>query len=187
MKRLLYLLPLISGCSEQPAIPKPYGFHRIELPKERSYRTFASSNCPFTFEYPSNGIIQYQPKDECWVDIYFPQFDCKWHITYKDLKGNLDEANKLYEEYRSIVYKHSQKARDIQTKQEKYPAGTATFYEIYGNVPTSAQFYFTNSTRDKAIMTSFYFNTALKNDSLAPIIDYMKVDLKHFLQTIQWK
>jgi hypothetical protein len=34
---------------------------------------------------------------------------------------------------------------------------------------------------------NIYFNTALRNDSLAPIIDYMRNEMKHSIQTLKWK
>ncbi len=59
-------------------------------------------------------------------------------------------------------------------------------YEIYGEVPTSVQFFYSDSIKH-SLMTSFYFNTATKNDSLQPIISYMKKDLTHMIETIEWK
>jgi gliding motility-associated lipoprotein GldD len=32
-----------------------------------------------------------------------------------------------------------------------------------------------------------YFNTATKNDSLAPVIRYLKQDAIHLIQTLRWK
>jgi hypothetical protein len=34
---------------------------------------------------------------------------------------------------------------------------------------------------------ALYFNTALKSDSLAPVIEYLKKDVIHLLNTLEWK
>jgi hypothetical protein len=32
-----------------------------------------------------------------------------------------------------------------------------------------------------------YFNTALKNDSLAPIIEYIKIDMAHLINSVNFE
>jgi gliding motility-associated lipoprotein GldD len=53
-------------------------------------------------------------------------------------------------------------------------------------VPSQFQFYVTDSTTH-FLRAALYFRTALKNDSLAPVINYMKEDMLHMLETLEWK
>jgi len=184
-KTILYLfLILLSACGSDNPVPKPFGFHKIRFPQEKKFVTYSNNSCPFQFEYPAFGKIDNRRSDSCWVDIEFPDFQCKWHITYKNIKQSKKGSN--YEDYRRLIYKHSQKASEITETPILNKQGKGVFFEMYGEVPTPAQFYFTDTTQH-AVMASFYFFTALKNDSLAPVIQYMKNDMKHLVESIQWK
>ncbi len=173
----------LMACNEIPS-PKLPGYPRILFP-EHEYQIFSSPECPFTFEYPLLGKINDRRIDSCWVDIDIPRYECKFHITYKPLNSKTTYS-RAYEDYRRLIYKHSQKASEIVETPIKEPNGIGTFFEIYGEVPTSAQFFFSDSARH-AVMCSFYFETALKNDSLKPVIDYFKKDVKHLIRSIRWK
>jgi gliding motility-associated lipoprotein GldD len=58
--------------------------------------------------------------------------------------------------------------------------------ELSGEVPTQFQFFVTDST-DHFLRGALYFNTAMKNDSLAPVIEYIKVDMIHLINTLEFK
>lgn len=171
------------SCNEIPS-PKLPGYPRILFP-EHEYQLFNSPQCPFTFEYPKLAVIGDRRIDSCWVDLDIPKYQCKFHITYKPINQKVTFSS-AYEDYRRLIYKHSQKASEIVETPLKFKQGIGTFFEIYGEVPTSAQFFFSDSTHH-AVMCSFYFETALKNDSLKPVIDYFKKDIKHLIQSIRWK
>lgn len=181
--KLLCFLFFFVSC-ENISVPKQTGYPRILFP-EHEYQKFSAPQCPFTFEYPKIGTIGDRRIDSCWVDIIMPSYQCKFHITYKPLNQKVTYFS-AYEDYRRLIYKHSQKASEIVETPLHDANGRGTFFEIYGEVPTSAQFFFSDSLHH-AVMCSFYFETALKNDSLKPVIDYFKQDLKHLIQSIHWK
>lgn len=177
-------LLLLAGCVADPR-PRPYAYPRIELPPHR-YQAFDRPECPFTFEYPVYGQLEDQRIDSCFFNLYFPRFDCRWHITAR----TLDPARGVtyhftLEDFRQLVHKHTRKGSVYESYIET-PHGRGVFYELYGEVPTSADFFFSDSAH-YALTTSFYFNTALRNDSLKPVIDYMKRDLLHMVETLRWK
>ena len=58
-------------------------------------------------------------------------------------------------------------------------------YELFGTVGVPAQVFYSDSV--DVVMASFYFATAVRNDSLSPVIDFMKADLKHMAESISWK
>jgi len=182
----LSLLLILVACEERTPIPRSFGFPRIDLPTETTYQQFDSESCPFTFEYPTYAKITRDRTDSCWVDIYFPPFDCKWHFTYRDLRETGLKREAYFEEYWELVHKHSKKATEIRPTNIQIPAGYGTLFEMFGNVGTPAQLFLSDSTHN-IMMSSFYFNTALKNDSLAPVIDHMKKEFLHMASTLKWK
>ena len=147
-------------------------------------RSSSAKQCPMAFEYPTYGTLYVMPEDSCVLNIDFPELSCKWHITYEELDTVSYPERQAFEKYRSMIYRHSQKGR-VYESELKAPAGHGTLFEIYGEVPTSAQFYLTDG-KDIAVENSFYFATAMRNDSLKPIIDHVKADLMHMVETLEW-
>ena len=62
----------------------------------------------------------------------------------------------------------------------------ASVTELEGEVPSQFQFHITDST-DHFLRGALYFKTATKNDSLAPAIEFLKSDIIHLLNTLEWK
>ena len=191
---LISFLPFISlltllACNSYTPYPRPHGFHRIELPapEARKYRMFQNETCPFSFFYPGEGKISRDLSDSCWVDIDFPQYDLKWHITYRNVEETQKSRSTHFEEYRRMIYKHSKQATQIVPSTFELEAGEGTFFEIYGNVGTPAQVFMYDSTEQHVMMMSFYFQTALKNDSLLPVINYMKEEVRNMMDSFEWE
>lgn len=182
----LVILMITSCKSEENPFPRPYGFHRIEIPTATEYTLFENTTCPFSFEYPAFGEITRSNPDSCWTDIYFPPFDCKWHLTYRNIPSGGKDYSTHYEEYRRLVYMHTKKASDIRELPYVRQNVMGTVFHLYGDVAIPEQFMISDSTEHIALV-SLYFNTALKNDSLAPVISYMKDQLFHMRETFRWK
>jgi gliding motility-associated lipoprotein GldD len=180
------LLLFFAACDTYTPYPRPMGFPRIELPATTVHKTFQNTPCPFTFEYPDFGEFTRNSEDSCWVDITFPQFDGTWHIAYRNTDAIGKTRSELYEEYRNLMYFHTKKADRIIETPVSGPTGYGMLFEMYGEVGTPAQFFFSDSTGSQVIMNSFYYRTALKNDSLHPVSVYMKRELAHMIQSIQW-
>lgn len=179
------LLCCMVACSHpKDPFPRPKGWPRIDLPAH-TYQKYDNNVCPFTFEYPAIGIIEKQKNDSCWMDLYFKPFECRWHVTYRYIPGSGKTAMDHYEEYRKLVFKHIQKVSQIKENPIAGPNGSGTLFELFGTVGVPAQLLYTDSTH--LVLASFYFDTAVRNDSLAPVIDFMKEDLRHMAESIVWK
>ena len=176
-----------TGCpSNKNATPKPRGYFRIDMP-EKGYQQL-QIDCPYTFEYPRYAKIIQDPGNqgnECWIDIHFPDFNGNIHISYKPVKGNL---NTFTEDSRNLAYKHTIKAEAIgeQFYQDQARKVYGIFYDLKGNVASPAQFFLTDSSRH-FIRGSLYFETEPNQDSLAPVIRFVKQDMRHLMETLQWK
>jgi len=175
-----------SACSETPT-PKPRGYFRISLP-DKNYRLL-DSIFPYSFEYPAYARITkdvHAPAEANWINIDFPQFKGRVHLSYKTVNKNLGVFT---EDAHELVMKHIPKASAIEevrienSKHQVY----GLVYDIQGTGAASAyQFYVTDSTTH-FLRGALYFNTLPNNDSLGPVIDFIKGDIQHMLETLQWK
>ncbi|MCB0505075.1 MAG: gliding motility lipoprotein GldD [Cyclobacteriaceae bacterium] len=183
----LGILLLIAGC-EKTYAPKPKGYNRLDLP-ERAY-TFLPDSLPYTFEisraakiYPDSSYIA----ERYWIDIFYPNVVANVQITYKPLRHNQQLLKELINDSYKLTSKHEIKAYAINESVLKTPSGkTAVVAELEGEVPSQFQFFITDSI-DNFIRGALYFRTSTKNDSLAPAIEYMKEDIVHMLNTLEWK
>lgn len=176
------------GCTEEYVpFPRPYAFPRLELPTQVGYQTFDNESCPFTFEYPEGARIERNRADSCWVDITFPDYDCTWHLNSRNIPGSGRPLAVHQEEHRRLIFNHAIKASRIEPEPIEYPAGSGVKYQVSGNVATPTQIFFHDSLGQEAMTFSFYYQTALKNDSLAPVTDFMRAQVEHMLQTFRWK
>lgn len=167
--------------------PKPKGYFRIDLPK-RNYQLF-DSTFPYTFEYPVYATLSkdpYAPDQKYWININYPRFRATVHISYKPINNNLIT---YLEDARKMVVKHIPKANAIRDSLILDPSRSlfGLAYNIDGNgVASPYQFIVTDSTHH-FLRGSLYFNVVPNNDSLQPVIQFIKGDLKHLLNTLRWK
>ncbi|MDA3778816.1 MAG: gliding motility lipoprotein GldD [Bacteroidales bacterium] len=183
---ILFLATSILGCKRESSTPKPRGYFRIDLPK-KEYKKY-KSNYPYTFEYPTCANISSDtrhPKKRYWININYPDINGKIHISYKNVNNNLQE---MLEDSRELAYKHTIKAESINEKIFLKPGRNVygMLYEIEGNTASSVQFYLTDSTKH-FLRGALYFNIQPNKDSLAPVINFVKEDIKILMETFKWK
>jgi len=176
---------LLAGC-HQSYTPKPKSYFRIDFPEKKyiSYR----SECGYGFEYPVYGIItpfQGYNTEPCWINIEFPGYKGKIHLTYKALNNDLSTH---VDDIRALAYKHIIKADDIIEKQVAYPEHKVygLVYDIRGNTASSMSFFLTDSTRN-FLSGALYFSVIPNKDSLAPVIKFFSKDIEHLIETFTWK
>lgn len=167
--------------------PKPRGFFRIELP-EKSYVLYNPFDCPYSFEYPSYARVETDSgsnSEPCWINIDYPQFQAEINISYKPVTGDLEN---YLEDSRTLAYRHTVRAEAINEKliETENPEVHGIYYELEGNTASAVQFFVTDSTRH-FLRGSLYFNVAPQRDSLNPVIDFVKEDIVHMINTFQWK
>ncbi|MGZ4035203.1 MAG: gliding motility lipoprotein GldD, partial [Bacteroidia bacterium] len=120
-----------------------------------------------------------------WLNLNFPSLNGAINFTYKSVDGDL-EAN-LKETY-DYVNKHQIKASGIQEKLVSNDSGKVygLIYEIGGNAASSIQFFLTDSTKN-FIRGALYFNAVPNTDSISPVVDYVRKDIYHLIETFKWK
>lgn len=189
--RIHVLLPVLfillaSACGGD-YYPKPHGHFRIDLP-EKEYVRF-DTTFPYAFDFPVYARVTFEtakPGQTYWSNVEFPRFRGKVHLSYKEVKGNLNE---YIEDSRTMAMKHIPKASGIKT--ESY---VNTDKKVYGltymiegvEAASPFQFYVTDSTRH-FVRGALYFSVVPNNDSLAPVIGFLEEDLRHMIETFEWK
>jgi gliding motility-associated lipoprotein GldD len=167
--------------------PKPRGYFRIDFP-EKNYRIF-DSICPYTFEMPTySRIVQDKHKgaEPCWLNLEFPQFKATVHLSYKEV--NDTSLNRYLEDSRDFAIRHQIKATGLEESVVIRDSAKVygLVYDIAGNTASSVQFYLTDSTKH-FLRGSLYFNTVTNIDSLKIVIDFIRKDILHMVQTCKWK
>jgi len=191
----ILLIIVTVGCSDG-FTPRPRGFFRIDLP-EKTFRTF-ESDCPFTFEYPEYAVVVSHNSPTslpCWYNVEFPEFGGSLYLTYHGVlqEGEIDSAKAPVEEYledaRGFAMSHSVKASAIEEEliANKESNLYGIVYHIKGlSTASSLQFYLTDST-DHFFRGALYFDVAPRNDSLAPVINFIREDVFKLIETFKWK
>jgi gliding motility-associated lipoprotein GldD len=182
-------LGMLSSCGDEDDevyIPKPKGYPRIYF-QEKTYKLY-DSICPYTFEIPSYSFIdndKHLGADPCWININFPKYRAKIHLSYKVITNNLDT---VLEQSREFAVKHQVKSTGIdETVIIRDSAKVyGLVYDISGNTASNVQFYLTDSTHH-FMRGALYFDAIPNIDSLKIVVDYLRKDIVHMIKTFQWK
>lgn len=178
-----------TACSSAPDYtPKPKGYNRIDLPPHR-YRLLSAGH-PYEFEYSTAAKVlrdsSYLAQPD-WLNVYYPQLHANVQITYTNVVRDRKLYNKMMEDARKLTGKHQIKATSIEEKILRTPNGMrASVFELEGEVPSQFQFYTTDSTKH-FFRAALYFRTATANDSLLPVIEYVKYDMIKMLNSLKYK
>lgn len=189
MKKLLALPLILLGLSscESNWLPKPTGYNKIDLPRH-SYQPLGG-DYPYQLDFSTASQVEpdsFNLAEKAWINLNYRDFGAKVHLTYKKIGKNDNDFQTLSNDAFKLTAKHQIKAYGIEEGILLTPNGyTAVVAELSGEVPTQFQFFVTDST-DHFLRGALYFNTAMKNDSLAPIIEYIKIDMTHLMNTVKF-
>ena len=168
-------------------MPKPKGYFRIDLPEKDYVKVDTLQR--YAFEAPSYALLTndpFAPEEKNWVNVEMPNFKASIHLTHKEVKGNLGE---YLEDVHTMLTKHLQKANGMNDSLIINPDR-----KVYGmmiemdgkGVATPLQFYLTDST-DNFVRGALYFNFVPNNDSMQPVIEYIRQDIDRMIGTFEWK
>lgn len=191
-KLLIICISIVSFSScgneedEETFIPKPKGFPRIDFPQKK-YRLY-DSLCPYSFEIPTYANIlndKHKGADPCWINVNFPKYNAQIHLSYKTVNNNLDT---FLNDCRDFAIKHQVKSTGIDesiiVRDSAQVYGLV--YDISGNTASNVQFYLTDSTHH-FMRGALYFNSVPNIDSLKIVVDFLRKDIVHMIQTFEWK
>lgn len=181
---------LLSSCGgdddDETIAPKPRAYYRLAFP-EKKYVPYNAA-CPFSFEVPAYSKMENDKNyraEPCWLNLEFPSLNGTLHLTYHQVNGDINE---YLAETNELASKHQIKASGIEEKLVARDSSKVygLIYEIGGNAASSIQFFLTDSTKH-FIRGALYFNVAPNTDSLSPVIDFVRKDIYHMIETFEWK
>jgi len=188
MKKTLWFLIAFAGLlsCRHSEVPRPVGYFRIDFP-EKKYR-LCDSALPYRFEYPVYGLIlrdTTKGAEPYWINIEFPAYKGKLHLSYKKVQGNLAQ---YIEDTRKLAFKHTIKADAIDEILVRNDSARVygLIYDIRGNAASSLQFFLTDSVQH-FLRGALYFSSQPNKDSLMPVVEFFRADVDHFIQSLRWK
>lgn len=198
---VLFALAMVSCKPKALPEPKPMGYFRIDLP-DHKYKPLDASETspdkqadivvfpPFTCEQSvyATSTLEVQPDHCLWMNLTYPELNASLRFTCITVK-NADSLRNLMIREDKMVKFHYQMADDVQYSVIKDPEAHiwGQAYEIYGKeVATPFQFWLTDSVHN-FVRATLYFDSAPNNDSLQPVIQYLKEDAMHLINTFAWK
>ncbi|SNS31584.1 protein involved in gliding motility GldD [Belliella buryatensis] len=183
----ILVMMFLSGCGGD-YLPRPMGYNRIDLP-EHSFESLPDS-FPYLFEKPQAATVEqdsFNLKEDAWINLHYIEMGAKVHLTYLSLGSQAGDVKLVLNDAINLTAKHQIKAYGIEESVLLTPKGyTGVVAELSGEVPTQFQFFVTDSTKH-FLRGALYFDTAMKNDSLAPVIEHIKIDMMHLINTLEFK
>ena len=173
-------------------VARPRGYYKIYLPPKK-YQPFDRPGFPYTFEYPVYAQITQdslffdrQAENPYWINIDFPQFNGRIHISYKEIGKN--KFDSLVNDAYTMSYKqHTYKASKIQPEEFTTPNGVGgVYFTLKGNTATGNQFFATDSVKH-FLRGALYFSATPNADSLQPVNNFLRQDVQHLIETLKWR
>lgn len=183
---IIFVVSLLASSCDQAYTPKPRGYFRIDLP-EKKYIPF-DSTFPYGFKRPVYTTITGDPQsldEKFWINLQFTPFNATLHLSYKHIDHNLitylEDAHKL-------VTKHIPKAESITDSlivdRDRDVFGLV--YTIEGIGAASPYQFFLTDSLNHFVRGALYFNTVPNNDSLAPVISFIREDINYMIDSFHW-
>ena len=182
---LLFFVAGISQSCRQQFTPRPYGFYRVTI-QPPEYSLIDIPGLPYRFELSQLAEIQFResPDQAYWIDIVYPMLNAKIHGSYFRINNNLFE---LVENSRSLAFEHISRATELREPFFYHPERSVfgVLYDIRGNVASPVQFFVTDSVHH-FFRGALYFSHRPNQDSVAPMLDYIRQDIIHIMETWEW-
>jgi gliding motility-associated lipoprotein GldD len=188
MKRFCYIFSAFASAfiSCNDYTPKPTGYPRIDRQESQPLRY---SHPEFSFSYPSEAEVKEVERESnrgFWFNITYPAYDAVIYCTY--LPVNKTILPKAIEDSYRLAYSQSAKADAIvQTPfadSSKHTVGI--IYDIKGSVASPVQFYITDDNTG-FLRGSLYFEQAVKPDSVAPVVAFLRKDIADMMKSLEWR
>jgi gliding motility-associated lipoprotein GldD len=182
---------LVSACGSDSSdnyVPKPKAYPRFDLPAP-NYALLEPTH-PYQFEYNKVARIlrdTFPNAEPHWIFINYPAFHASVQLTYKPIRNDVNRLRGMLEDSYKLAARHKIKAYAVEQRTVRLKSGLeASLIDLSGEVPSQVQFVTTDSTTH-FLRGALYFNTATQNDSLQPIIQYIRKDMLHLLNTLKWR
>jgi gliding motility-associated lipoprotein GldD len=198
MKKNIFCIGLlVAGCRLLTACNSPYtqgkkkGYFKIDFP-EKKYQTFNQPGYPYTFEYPvyanvvKDSTFFGDKAGDYWINIDIPRFNGRIHVSYKSINAQNSFDSLVRDGFKMAYKQHVNMATGINDSLMRTPNGAeGIYFSLDGNTATANQFFLTDSTKH-FLRGALYFDAAPNADSLGIVNDFLKQDLLHLINSLQW-
>ena len=205
---ILIFYNFLLGCNSTYTSKKK-GYFKIDFPKHE-YVRFDNPDFPYSFEYPAYASVvkdstyfESASQNPYWININFPSFNGKIFISYKTIGGTSIYKVKTSAGYKdslgkntfenmvndsyNLTYKNDIKAYSIEDSLMRTPNNiSGIFFRLAGSVATAKQFFLSDTTHN-FLRGALYFDATPNEDSLRPVNVFLQEDMKHLINTLQWK
>ena len=148
---------------------------------------------PYTFEYPAYARVVKdstffdEKAGDWWINIDIPQFAGRIYVSYKEVHSRNQFDSLVNDAYKMATEKHIDISTGIEPVLIKTPKGVSgLYYSLGGNTATANQFYLTDTVRH-FLRGALYFDATPNEDSLSIVNDFLKKDLEHLINTLEWR
>ena len=188
-KIAILMILLLLLCCDEDVLPKPSAYLRLDYPAPTYKEQFV--DLPFSFERnvladSISSVKTARDGSSKGIDLVYPSLKGTIYLTYKEVNETNLELFLL--DAQNLTQKHTLKADEIieqpyiNEKNKVY----GMFYEVGGNAASQSQFYVTDSL-NHFITGSLYFYAKPNYDSILPAAHYLKNDIRHLMESINWK
>jgi len=185
-------ISFLYACRPDTYTPKPRGYYKVVLPRHK-YHVFDEPGFPYRFEYPTYATVTrdtdffgHRPENPYWVFIDFPTVGGRFYISYKNISAS-QPLERLMEDSHEMSFTVHSKRADYITDQAFHRGNVhGILYNAGGNAASAYQFVATDSVKH-FMRGALYFDVTPNADSLKPANEFLKEDMQHLLETLQWK
>jgi gliding motility-associated lipoprotein GldD len=189
---VLIICGFLQACNSDYSTGKKKGYFKIDFP-EKKYQLFDKPGYPYTFEYPVYATVSkdstfFEDKaGDWWINIDVPQFAGRIYVSYKSIGGPNNFDSLVRDGFKMAYTKHSEVSTGIAEERILTPNSVeGMYFSLGGNTANANQFFLTDSTKH-FLRGALYFNATPNADSLGIVNDFLKKDLQHLINTLQWR
>ncbi|WP_029906969.1 hypothetical protein [Prevotella sp. 10(H)] len=181
---LFTFLFVFVSCNEHT--PQPKGYSRIDRSKTELMKFDYKY---FSFLYSADSKVEEVKKEASegyWFNINYPAYNAIIYCTYLSIDSKV--LNKALEDSYQLAYSQSLKANAIQQSlfEDSLHNKTSIIYDIKGMVASPVQFYVTDN-QSHFLRGSMYFDQTFVPDSVAPIVEFLRDDIRGIIESLEWK
>ncbi len=190
--KLVYFLVFLFCSCKNVELPKPNAYLRLDYPSP-TYKEIVLGTNNATVELNTASTLFTNIKTITNANsvisksISYPLINAEIKLEYYNLnKSNkLNDRLKYLNDFTSIHLKKSSNSPQIQEFTNQNKKVYASIINIKGDVTSPTQFYATDSVNN-LLIGILNLKSKTKYDSVLPALDYIKTDIYHLIESVEW-
>lgn len=194
MKRILFCTLIcclsaffvISCAKKQAHTPKPKGYFRIEMPAH-DYEKLDTSVLPFTFQCSKTVAWEYHDQDTVkWLLLNYPGQKARLELSLFPIHG---APHELMLKDKEFVEMHFVKADNVENSDiyDSVANVYGIFTDIEGREVACPFHFWLSDMKHNYLRGTLYFDFSPNNDSVQPVINYIREDAMKLIETFEWR